>query len=136
MTVHHEIEQFFHDYVDAFSNGDADAIALMWDEVGLFPSPTGNFAMERAAFRDHVANLLGFYRQQGVAQASGSLTAVEELFPGVVEARVTYHMLGDEGATVASWDHVYLLRRGDRWRVSLTVADGEMAAWTALGVQL
>ena len=29
-----------------------------------------------------------------------------------------------------------LLRRTDRWRVSLTIADGEMAAWTARGAQL
>ena len=33
-------------------------------------------------------------------------------------------------------EHVYVLRLTDTWRVSLTIADGEMAAWTAKGVQL
>jgi len=45
-------------------------------------------------------------------------------------------MHGENGKLVAEWKHVYILRRSDRWRVSLTIADGEMAAWTAKGAQL
>lgn len=136
MSVQSEIEEFFKDYIDAFSRDDADALSEMWDAVALFPSPTGNFVMERAAFRDHCATLMDFYRKQGVVRPEGKLLSWAELFPNVAEARLAYRMLDDTGAPVAEWEHVYILRRTDRWRVSLTIADGEMAAWAARGAQL
>lgn len=131
-----DIAAFFASYVEAFARNDADAIAEHWDPVGLFPTPTGNFAMERDAFRGHCATLLDFYRQQGVTKPEGELLGVEELFANVVQARMVYRMLGSDGAPVAEWEHVYILRRGDQWRISLTIADGEMAAWAAKGVGL
>ena len=51
MLFHGEIADFFDRYVDAFAREDADKLSEMWDEIGLFPSPTGNFAMPRSAFR-------------------------------------------------------------------------------------
>ena len=42
---------------------------------------------------------------------------------------MAYRMLGNEGDLIAAWEHVYILRKTDRWRVSLTIADDEMAAW-------
>ena len=134
--IREEIAAFFTRYVDAFARNDADAIALLWEPVGLFPSPNGNFAMEREDFRSHVVALLDFYRRQGVACPMGTLLSAVELFPGVAQARVAYRMEGVDGAPVAEWEHVYILRRSDAWRVSLTIADGEMAAWVALGAQL
>ncbi|MEM1150567.1 MAG: nuclear transport factor 2 family protein [Pseudomonadota bacterium] len=132
-----EIRAFFAEYLEAFGRKDAAAISELWDEVGLFPSPTGNFSMDREAFRNHCTTLLDFYRRQGVAQPVGELLSVEELFPGVSQARMAYRMLGSDGADVASWEHVYILRKTDgQWRVSLTVADDEMAAWAASGAHL
>lgn len=136
MTIQDEIEAFFRSYVDAFARSDADALSALWDAVGLFPSPTGNFAMEREAFRAHCVTLMDFYRQQGVVRPVGDLLSWVELFPNVVEARMAYRMLGAGDECVAEWEHVYILRRTDRWRVSLTIADGEMAAWAARGAQL
>ena len=136
MTVQHEIEAFFESYIGAFARSDADAVSELWDPVGLFPSPTGNFMMERQAFRDHCVTLMDFYRKQGIVQPTGTLLSWVELFPNVVEARMAYHMLGENSETVIEWEHVYILRRTDRWRVSLTIADGEMAAWTAQGAVL
>ena len=49
---------------------------------------------------------------------------------------MAYRMMGADDAPVAEWEHVYVLRHTDTWRVSLTIADGEMAAWTAKGIQL
>lgn len=46
---------------------------------------------------------------------------------------MAYRMLGASGETIAEWDHIYILRRTDRWRVTLTIADGEIAAWTERG---
>lgn len=135
MTVQDEIAAFFASYVDAFARNDAEALSELWDAVGLFPSPTGNFAMERAAFRDHCVTLMDFYRRQGVVRPVGKVVSATELFPNVAEARVVYHMLGEGGDVIAEWDHVYILRRTDRWRVSLTIADGEMAAWAARGAE-
>ena len=63
MGFYEEIAGFFAAYVDAFACNDADALSGLWDEVGLFPSPTGNFAMDREAFRDHGATLMAFYHQ-------------------------------------------------------------------------
>lgn len=136
MIIQDEIEAFFVSYVDAFARNDADALSELWDSVGLFPSPTGNFTMERQAFRDHCVTLMDFYRKQGVVQPVGELLSSAELFPNVADARMAYRMLGKDDELIAEWEHVYILRRTDRWRVLLTIADGEMAAWAARGAQL
>lgn len=130
--IHDEIDAFFASYVDAFVRKDATALADMWDDVGLFPSPTGNFSMEKDAFRDHCGTLMEFYHQQGVARPEGKLLSADELFPGVAQARMAYRMLDKAGETVAAWEHVYILRKTERWRVSLTIADEEMAAWAEI----
>ena len=44
---------------------------------------------------------------------------------------MAYRMHGTGEELVAAWEHVYILRRTDRWRVSLAIADGEMAEWAA-----
>ena len=49
---------------------------------------------------------------------------------------MAYRMLGEGDELIAEWEHVYILRRTDCWRVSLTIADGEMAAWAERGAQL
>ena len=49
---------------------------------------------------------------------------------------MAYRMKSNDAETVAEWEHVYILRRTDRWRVTLTIADGEMAAWAARGARL
>jgi hypothetical protein len=49
---------------------------------------------------------------------------------------MAYRMMSTDDAPVVEWEHFYVLRRTDTWRVSLTIADGKMAAWTAKGVQL
>jgi hypothetical protein len=136
MTIQDEIATFFVSYVDAFARNDADALSELWDSVGLFPSPTGNFAMERQAFRDHCVTLMDFYRQQGVVRPEGELLSTSELFPNVAQARMAYRMQGEGDELIAEWEHVYILRRTDRWRVSLTIADGEMAVWATRGAQL
>lgn len=136
MTFDEQIAAFFAEYVDAFARNDADALSGLWDDVGLFPSPAGNFAMERQAFRDHCVTLMGFYGRQGVVKPEGWLLSATELFPNVAQARMAYRMRGAGDEIVAEWEHVYILRRSDRWRVSLTIADGEMAAWAAKGAQL
>lgn len=136
MTFHEKIAEFFVEYVDAFARNDADALSGLWDAVGLFPSPTGNFAMERQAFRDHCVTLMDFYRGQGVVRPEGELLSATELFPNVAQARMAYRMHGAGDELVAEWEHIYILRRSDRWRVTLTIADGEMAAWAAKGAQL
>jgi len=46
-----DISEFFGRYVDAFACEDAATLSELWDEVGLFPTPTSNFAMPRTAFR-------------------------------------------------------------------------------------
>lgn len=136
MNFQHEIAAFFDAYVDAFARGDANAITELWEPVGLFPSPAGNFAMDRQTFRDHCLTLLDFYRKQGVVRPTGELLSAVELFPGVAEARMAYRMAGERDETIAEWEHVYILRRAEGWRVTLTIADGEMAAWSALGAHL
>lgn len=135
-TFRDEIAAFFADYVAAFARRDADALSELWEPVGLFPSPGGNFALPREAFRDHCVTLMDFYRRQGVVRPEGELLSATELFPNVAEARMGYRMLGDDGEPIAAWEHVYILRRSDRWQVALTIADGEMAAWAARGAQL
>ena len=136
MTFYEEIAEFFEEYVEAFASSDADALSELWDAVGLFPSPTGNFAMERQAFRDHCVTLMDFYSQQGVVRPEGELLSATELFPNVAQARMAYRMHGEGDELVAEWEHVYVLSRRDGWRVSLTIADGEMAAWATKGAQL
>jgi len=136
-TLEDELKAFFSTYMSAFHRQDPSAISELWDEVGLFPSPSGNFSMDREAFRNHCVTLIDFYRKQGIAEPTGELLSAEELFPGVAQARMQYTMLCADGTSLTNWEHVYILRRTDgQWRVSLTIADDEMAAWTALGVDL
>ncbi len=78
-SMNEEITAFFASYIDAFARNDADTLSELWDSVGLFPSPTGNFAMERQAFRDHCVALMDFYRQQGVVRPEGTLLSADEL---------------------------------------------------------
>jgi hypothetical protein len=79
---------------------------------------------------------MDFYLRQGVVQPLGELLSAVELFPNVAQARMAYRMHGDGEALIAEWEHVYILRRSDRWQISLTIADGEMAAWAAQGAHL
>ena len=135
MSFQEEIAAFFDRYVDAFVRSDADAVSELWEPVGLFPTPDGNFAMDRQTFREHCVKLIDFYRREGVARPEGQLLTATELFPNVAEARMAYRMWGDAGELIAAWEHIYILRRSDCWRVTLTIADGEVAAWTARGAQ-
>ncbi len=129
MTFHDEIATFFTSYVEAFDRSDVDALSALWEPIGLFPTPAGNFAMDAQTFRGHLVKLMDFYRRQGVVRSEGRLLEASELFPDVAQARMAYRMLGDGGDLIAGWKHVYILRRKDRWQVTLTIADGEMAAW-------
>ena len=92
--------------------------------------------MDRETFRGHVVKLLDFYRRQGVVRPEGRLVAAAEIYPGIAEARMAFQMLGGDGRPVAVWEHFYVLRRTAGWRVTLTIADAEMAAWNALGAEL
>ena len=112
MSFQDEIKAFFVSYVDAFARNDADALSELWDSVGLFPSPTGNFAMERQAFRDHCVALMDFYRKQGVIKPVGQLLSSVALFPNVAEARMAYRMLSQDDELIAEWEHVYILQIG------------------------
>jgi hypothetical protein len=51
--LHNELSAFFVDHVEAFLRNNADALSELWEPVGLFPSPNGNFAMDRRTFREH-----------------------------------------------------------------------------------
>lgn len=134
-SIEGEIEAFFTAYVEAFARGDAVAVSELWEPVGLFPLASGNFAMDRPAFREHCARVIDFYRGQGVTTPVGKLLSAVELFPNVALARMAYRMLGRDGELIAAWEHVYVLRRTgaggktDAWLVSLTIADDEIAAW-------
>ncbi len=136
MSIRTDVAEFFIAYVDTFNRDDATALGELWEAVGLFPSPTGNFAMEREAFRTHCVGLMKFYRRQGVVRTEARVLSATELFPNVAQARLAWRMRGHEDDLIAAWEHVYILRRSDRWRVSLTIADGEMAAWAAKGARL
>ena len=92
MNFEDEIAAFFASYVDTFARRDADALSELWEPVGLFPSPTGNFAMPREAFRDHCVTLMDFYRQQGVVRPLGELLSAVELFPNFAQARMAYRV--------------------------------------------
>lgn len=129
MTFHDEMSDFFRSYVEAFARRDVDALCALWEPVGLFPTPAGNFAMDAQTFRGHLVRLMDFYRKQGVAHPEGRLLDASELFPNVAQARLAYRMLAEDGDLIASWEHVYILRRKDRWQVTLAISDGEMAAW-------
>jgi hypothetical protein len=64
------------------------------------------------------------------------VSTASQLFEGVAEARMADRMIDKDGAPVPEWAHAYTLRRSDRWRVSLTTPDGEIAAWAARRVSL
>ena len=136
MSLREEIEAFFAAYVDAFARWDIHAICVLWAPTAAFVMPTANVAMDAAAFRDNGVKLLDFYRRQQVAWPEGKLLSRDELFPGVAEARMAYRLFDAAGAEIVAWKHVYMLRKTDRWRAVLAVADGEIAAWAERGTPL
>lgn len=69
MSLRDEIAALFAAYIDAFTRYDVDAVCAAWAPVGLFPTPTGNFALDAPTFRGHCLKLFDFYRRQGVARA-------------------------------------------------------------------
>jgi hypothetical protein len=129
MSFHDDMSGFFKSYVEAFARGDVDVLCALWEPVGLFPTPGGNFAMDAQSFRGHLVRLVDFCRRQGIARPEGKLLNASELFPNVAQARMAYRMLGEDGDPIASSEDVYILRHMDRWQVTLAIADGEMAAW-------
>jgi len=137
MSERDEIEAFFAGYVDAFARWDFDAVAALWMSPGLFMTPAGSLALDADAFRDNGAQLLAFYRAQGVSRPEGELVGCERLHDGVVLTRMRYRLFDMSGAQVVEWEHDYILRRtGEGWRAAFAVADGEIAAWAARGTPM
>ncbi|WP_240663381.1 hypothetical protein [Sphingomonas sp. UV9] len=64
--------------------------------------------------------LMDFYRQQGMVRPEVELLSATGLSPNVTQARMAYRMDGEGNELVAGWEHAYILRRSDGWRVSLT----------------
>ena len=60
MATKDELVVFFMDYVNILACGDPDGPIELKEPVGLFPSPNGNFAMDRQTFRSHRAALMDF----------------------------------------------------------------------------
>jgi hypothetical protein len=134
-----EAKAFFDAYADCFTRGDVEGVMDRW----LLPAfisgsggKSGSFA-DRDQFSANTRKLCEFYAAQGVMRAEKTVLNVQELFDDVALVRTGDRLSDENDATVAEWEHVYMLRRGDsEWKVFLAVADGELDAWNAHGTPL
>jgi hypothetical protein len=114
-----EIARFFDSYAEAFSRGDAEAVAALWAFPAFFVARGKRAALDEAAFRANTEAILAFYRAQGVARAEKRLIGAEPLFDGLWLAR-TADRLVDAGGL----------------RAVAAMPDAELDAWTARGTPL
>ena len=132
-----EIARFFDSYAEAFSRGDAEAVAALWAFPAFFVARGKRAALDEAAFRANTEAILAFYRAQGVARAEKRLIGAEPLFDGLWLARTADRLVDAGGATIAEWEHAYLLSRTDSGlRAVAAMPDAELDAWTARGTPL
>ncbi|WP_228461924.1 hypothetical protein [Paracoccus liaowanqingii] len=123
MAFREDISGLFDEYDEASTCDDAEVFSRLCDQVSLLQTPIGNFSIERQAVRDHCVTPMDFYRRENIVRPEGKLISATELFPNVAQACMAYRMFGEGDELVAEWEHVYILPRSDRWRVSLTIAD-------------
>jgi len=132
-----ELDRLFHAYADAFSRGDAEAVAALWAFPAFFAARGKRAALDEAAFRANAEALIAFYRAQGAARAEKSVLAAEPLSGGLLLVRTTDRLADAGGATVATWEHLYLVSRtADGLRAIAAFRDGELDAWESRGTPL
>ncbi|MCR9223117.1 MAG: hypothetical protein NXH70_03515 [Hyphomonas sp.] len=133
-----ELTGWCQSYVDAFNEGDADAIAAHWTFPALTTQAERSYTFKSAEhFAKNTGILLGFYEAQGVQCVVRQLEACHVLHDGVASMTVSDVMYDADGAEIAGWQAAYVLQRvSGAWRAVMAVADGETDAWTARGTPL
>jgi uncharacterized protein (TIGR02246 family) len=105
------------DYVKAFENGDAKALAGMWTAEGEFHAADGDIIRGRAAIEKGYAELFARKEPRKIELQASSIR-----FPSTDTAILegTIRRKNAEGETVSSSStHTLLVREGSQWKLAL-----------------
>lgn len=136
--VRGDLEAWCQSYVASFCAYDAEAIAEHWSFPALTTQAGRSFSFKSAEhFAKNTGLLLGFYKNQNVAQVERRVVETLALYKDTVAMTVSDAMLTAGGETIATWQAAYVMQRIDGvWKAVMAVADGETEAWAARGTPL
>ena len=126
-------------YAAAFESQKASSISESWDMPAQITVHDRNIVFStREKFDANTDMLLAFYVRQGVKKVSRRLENVLKLAQDAAAITVLDKVFGGDGSLICAWRAAYLVRRNAQgaWQNVSGVADGEVEAWRAIGVEL
>ena len=132
-----DAQAFFDRYADNFSRGDIAAVNDAWAMPCFISGPRSGAFTDAEVFARNTEGLVAFYAAQGLAKAEKTVLSAEVQYDGVTLVRTADRLSDAAGEEIATWEHLYLMRRfSDGWKVVTAICDGEVAAWAARGTPL
>lgn len=114
------IEEFFEAYADRYMASDVDAVADMYEAPFLAVREGKTIHLgDREAVREHLAGLMGAYRNAGAKRAVIADLRVTKLDRTSAMATVRWNALAEDGSLLRDFATSYQLLRGEPagWRV-------------------
>ncbi|MEM6625166.1 MAG: hypothetical protein AAF719_00520 [Pseudomonadota bacterium] len=126
-------------YAKAVSTYSVAKIGKFWAFPALISVNGAQIAFKsQEAFDANTENLFAFYKEQGVVSASRRLANAMIIAKDMASIVVDDVVYAADLEPIASWRASYVLRRtrGNTWKIIFASADGEAAAWKAMGATL
>ncbi len=114
-----DMATFFTQYAERYMASDVDAISALY-EAPLLAVREGRaiHLPDRAAVREHLAELMKAYQSAGAARADIGEIDVMPLGKSGAMATVRWHVVDDTGAILRDFRTTYhLLRADEAWRI-------------------
>jgi ketosteroid isomerase-like protein len=114
-----DLDTFFAGYAERYMASDVDAISAVY-EAPLLALRDGQVLHlpDRAAVREHLAELMGGYAASGAARADIAELDVVDLGRSSAFATVHWHVSNATGEVVKDFRTTYhLARAGESWRI-------------------
>jgi hypothetical protein len=124
-----QVETFFKEYVQAFTDQDVDKVCSSWAYPAFMVSEGRQMTLDSEAFRSLVVRLCTSYTRQGMKRAEKELLDLVPLTETTAVARTRDVLYDSDGEIVAKWEHAYLLSDTDEGiKVAAAMPDGEHPA--------
>jgi ketosteroid isomerase-like protein len=114
-----DLDTFFARYAERYMASDIDAVSAVY-EAPLLALRDGQVIhlADRAAVRDHLAELMAAYAQSGAVRADIAELGVVDLGRSSAFVTVRWHVGGTDGAILKDFRTTYhLLRTDGSWRI-------------------
>jgi hypothetical protein len=114
-----ELDSFFAHYSERYMASDVDAVSAMYD-APLLAVREGRaiHLADRAAVREHLAEVMGAYARSGAARADVAALEIVPLGTSSVCATVNWHVRDGDGVVIKDFHTTYqLLAVEGEWRI-------------------